>query len=286
MQTSDPGRVVAVWLRSGTANSAWEKDEVPRPDLSEAVYQVPVMCNPGAKENGDTRFNGAWDGTLSMFRAYRAKGAPVGFAPDPNTSHECGDSRYLAISFFDACLAARLPDGDSAGVKLKPAALDRGWLAPLLGDTAQPAAEYRGDAKAAVWLPDERVARAWIDYVKTGAVADTSPPPAPFAVKAVTTPEGRVEVTWDTTVDLDSGLRGFIVLRDGREIGRVLEKPAGRSGRPLFQGKSYHDTPEKPLASMLFVDLRPGPGSKQEYQVIAVNSVGLESEPSLRAVAP
>ena len=52
------------------------------------------MCNPGAKENGDMRFNSSWTGTLSMFRAYRAQGVRRSvFAPDPNTSHDCGDSR-------------------------------------------------------------------------------------------------------------------------------------------------------------------------------------------------
>jgi hypothetical protein len=29
---------------------------------------------------------------------------------DPNSGHDCGNSRYLAIPWFDACLAARLPD--------------------------------------------------------------------------------------------------------------------------------------------------------------------------------
>jgi 2-keto-4-pentenoate hydratase len=34
-----------------------------------------------------------------MFKAYRAKGAPIGFAPDPLTSHQCGDQRYAALAF-------------------------------------------------------------------------------------------------------------------------------------------------------------------------------------------
>ena len=62
------------------------------------------MCNPGVKEKPD----GPWTGTLATFQEYRAKGAPIGFAPDPRTGHECGDCRYLAIPFFDACLAMRL----------------------------------------------------------------------------------------------------------------------------------------------------------------------------------
>jgi hypothetical protein len=29
---------------------------------------------------------------------------------DPNSSHDCGNQRYLAIPWFDACLTARLPE--------------------------------------------------------------------------------------------------------------------------------------------------------------------------------
>jgi hypothetical protein len=286
MQLSDPERVVAVWLRSGTAFSAWEKGDIPRPEVTEAAYRIPVMCNPGAKENGDARFNGAWTGTLAMFRAYRAKGAPIGFAPDPRTSHECGDSRYLAIPFFDACLSARLPRAGSAGAGLKEVDTARGWLAPVLGELAVPAADYRGEPGDAVWLPDGRVARAWMDYVKTGTVDDPTPPPAPFDVKAIAAPEGSVEITWDANVDLESGIRAFDIRRDGQEIARVPEKPAGKFGRPLFQGLSYHDTPEKPLTAMRFVDTTAGPQSKAEYRVSTLNGVGMESIPSASAIVP
>ncbi len=130
MQTSDPERIVGIWFRSGTAYSTWEKGEIAKPTISEAAYGVPMMLNPGAKEKDDKRFAGAWTGSMAMFAAYRAKGAPVGFAPDPRTAHECGDSRYLAIPFFDACLNARLPDDGSQ--KLKPR-----WLAKAEADRPQ-----------------------------------------------------------------------------------------------------------------------------------------------------
>lgn len=110
--------------------------------------------------------------------------ALIGFAPDPRTSHECGDSRYLAIPFFDACLAQRLPDKGSASQQLKPMNRAAAWLAPWLGDTPQPAAAFTGSANEAVWLPNEAVAQAWTEYVKTGATTDTTPPPAPTNVRA------------------------------------------------------------------------------------------------------
>lgn len=280
MMTSDPDRVVAAWLRSGTAFAAWEKGEVAKPEIPEAAYRIPVLCNPGAREKDDPRFRGAWDGTLAMFRAYRKQGAPIGFAPDPRTAHECGDSRYLAIPFFDACLAARLPDKGSDGSKLKAVDLSRGWLAPVLGAEAVPAADYEANAAEAVWLPGERVAQAWQEYVRTGAVGDATPLPAPTGVKVIVRPDQGVEITWDAEADLESGLRQFIIRRDGREIGRVPEHPAGRFGRPLFQGLSYHDTPEPPLPTMRFLDAEAEPGQKGSYRVVAVNAVGRESEPS------
>lgn len=245
-----------------------------------------MMCNPGAKEKGDKRFDGAWTGSLAMFKAYRAKGAPIGFAPDPRTSHECGDSRYLAIPFFDACLALRLPDKDGKDMKLKPVDVKAGWLAPLLGEKAEPTAAYAGKAEEAVWLPGERVARAWEEYVKTGAVGDRTPPPAPFAVKVAIQPDQSVALTWDAEADLESGLQAFVIQRDGKDLAQLPEKPVGRFGRPLFQTMSYHDTPERPLPAMRYVDREARPGGKHEYRVIAINSAGLRSTPSRPAALP
>lgn len=286
MQTMYSDRIVAVWLRSGTAYAVWEKGEIPKPEIPEAVYGIPVMCNPGAKENGDKRFSGAWNGALAMFKAYRAHGAPIGFAPDPRTSHECGDCRYLAIPFFDACLAIRLPEKGSTDQKLKPVDKKAAWLAAPLTDKAEPMTSYAGKADEAVWLPNEDVARAWAEYVKTGAGSDDTPPPAALNVRATRKPDLSVELTWEAEADFESGIQAFIIQRDGKDLAQVPEKPLGRFGRPLFQAMSYHDTPERPLPEMRFVDRSPPPGAKHEYRVIIVNSVGLRSQPSSSVSVP
>ena len=279
LQAKYPERIVAIWFRSGTAYSAWQKSEdpklvgqVPFVDLPAAAYEIPMMANPGAKENGDKRFNGAWTGGLAMFKAYRAKGAPIGFAPDPLTSHQCGDQRYAAIAFFDACLALRLP---ATGNTLRKIDQSQGWLAPLLGTDAKPAAEYAGDKAESNWLPDAAFAKAWSEYVRTGATTDATPPPAPFNVAAKAVAEG-VEITWDAHADLESGLRQFLIKKDGQVVGRVPETPRNPFGRPLFQGMSYGDTPTLPLAAMRFVDQGAKAGAR--YEVIAVNGVGLQSK--------
>src|SRR5882724_4513692 len=183
-------------MRSGSALMFMSHPEFTRPEVPAALYGIPMMCNPGVKEKPvtkvkpeeDTRtpeqkMKGPWLGNLATFHEYRAKGAFIAFAPDPRTGHECGDSRYLAIPFIDACLAMRLPEKGSKDQALKPMDTSHAWLAPLFGDEAVPAAEFKGNAAEAVWLPNEAVAKAWMEYVKTGAVSDTTPPPAPFDVR-------------------------------------------------------------------------------------------------------
>ena len=154
------------------------------------------------------------------------------------------------------------------------------WTAPLFGDEAKPAAEFKGDPNEAVWLPNEAVAKAWMEYVKTGATTDTSPPPAPFNVMATGKGNQGTEVTWSAEADFESGIRNFIVLRDGQELAQVPEKPVGKFGRPLFQSMTYHDTPTQPLPEMRYLDASAHSDEKHTYSIITVNSVGLKSKPS------
>ncbi len=286
MQTMYPDRIVAIWFRSGTAFAEWEKGNIAKPEIPDAAYAIPIICNPGGKEKDDKRFSGAWTGALAMFKAYRAKGAPAAFAPDPRTAHECGDSRYLAIPFFDACLALRLPHKNARDQKLKAIDLKKGYLAELLGFQAEPAGSYKGNAAEANWLPNERVAKAWSEYVKTGWVDDETAPPPAVDVKTKAGPDGAVEITWNAQADFESGIRAFIIQRDGKDLAQLPEKPVGRFGRPLFQSMSYHDTPEKPLPEMRFVDKTTKAAEKHEYRIIVVNGAGLKSAPSKAAGSP
>ena len=216
-----PDRVVAMWLRSGSAAMFRPKPEFPQPEVPAAVYGVPTMCNSGVKEQRRL----PWVGLLATFQEFRLHDAPIGFAPDPRTDHECGDSRYLAIPFLDACLAMRLPARGSTNQTLKPVDMSQAWLAALQSDDARPAAEFKGDPRVAVWLPNETVARAWMQYVRTGAVNDSTPPPTPYDVNAAPKENGGTEITWKADADFESGLRAFIILRDGTELGQVPEKP-------------------------------------------------------------
>lgn len=276
MQASDPERIVAIWLRSGSAIMAWEAGEIEKPMLSPAVYTVPVMSNPGMKERDHERFKAAWNGGWTMFESYRKQGAPFGFAPDPRTGHECGDSRYLAIPYFDACLAIRLPEPGAKDQSLKAVDRQMSWFAVPLTDQIYPAA--KAPAEATVWLPSEAVAKAYAEYVITGAVSDATPPPVPEAVTVTKIDQG-VSITWSAMADFESGLAGFVIERDGQVIAALPEKPIGRYGRALWQTMSYHDTPEQPLPQMSYVDTSASTAAAK-YTVRSVNSVGLKSDPA------
>lgn len=273
-----PDRVAAAWLRSGVpllkADPA--RSGIKAHMLPGAALKVPMMCNLGTKEGvtvkGD-RFAGVWPANEAFFGEVRAQGGLIGVAVDPLSSHDCGNQRYLAIPWLDACLSARLPK--IAGQPLQEMPTEGDYLAEPTGVEATPATMFVGDALKAAWLPNEPIARAWMEYVKDSKVADQTPPPAPLNVRI----RGS-ELTWDAQADLESGLASFIVERDGKPLATIPEKSNNPFGRPIFQGLQYSDTPPQPLAQMRYIDSTAMPQASHTYRVIAVNTVGLKSKPS------
>lgn len=274
-----PERVAAAWLRSGvpflTPDS--KRTTIKAHTVPAAALKVPMMCNLGTKEgvtDKEGRFAGVWPGNKAFFDEVRGQGGLVGVAVDPLTAHECGNQRYLAVVWLDECLRARLPKSSMEPLREMPA--DSAWLAPITGTEAVAAAKSQGDSKQSGWLPGEKVARAWMQYVKNTAVEDVTPPPAPTHVRIE---GGRLK--WDAAADLESGLEKFIIERDGQVLATVPEQ-GGKNpfGRPLFQNLQYSDTPVQPLVAMEFKDATAASGQKPKYRVIAVNTAGLRSEPA------
>ena len=274
----EPERVVAAWLRSGVPLFEANPDRTGiKPHvLPDAALAVPLMCNPGTKEGvtaTDNKFKGVWPANQAFFKAVRSRGGLVGVAIDPLSSHECGNSRYLAIPWLDACLAARLPAKPGEPLAAMPA--DDAWLAPITGGQAVAAKGFGGDALTLGWLPNGRIATAWTQYVKDTAVTDTTPPPAPMNLRL-----DKGSLTWEAVADLESGLAGFVIERDGVRMATLPEKPRNPFGRPLFQGLLYSDTPPQPLAAIRFTPVEPRDGP---YCVYAVNTAGLESAAAVLA---
>ena len=274
-----PERIAAAWLRSGVPPLKATEAKPEPYTISPAACQVPVMCNLGTKEGvtvKDGRFAGVWPGVESFFSAMRAKGALIAVSADPLTSHECGNQRYLAMPWFDACLTARLPA--KGGHPLKPMSTSQAWIAPLhTGGTnviaPVPAARFTGVKEQSVWLPNAAIAQAWVQYVQDTAVTDVTPPPAPTNLRV----QGN-ELTWEAEADLESGLAHFIIERDGQFLAKLPEQNQNPFGRPIFQNLQYSDTPTQPLVQMRFTDTKAEAGKTHRYRVIAVNTAGLKSK--------
>jgi hypothetical protein len=244
--------------------------------VPDAALAVPMMCNLGTKEGvtvKEGRFAGVWPANEAFFKAVRGQGGFIGVAVDPWTAHECGNQRYIAIPWLDACLTARLPK--AGGDPLQAMPTDSAWLANPTGFEAVPAGQFAGDPLQAAWLPNEPLARDWMQYVRDTAVTDTTPPPAPTNLRVRGT-----ELSWETEADLESGLAGFIIERDGRFLANVPEQGKNPFGRPVFQNLQYSDTPTQPLVPMHFTDTKAESGKNHTYRVIAVNTVGLQSQQS------
>ena len=274
-----PDRVAGAWRRSGVPPIAAAEGKPAPYEISTAACAVPLICNVGTKEgvtDKESRFAGVWPGNETFFKTLRARGALIGVAIDPLSSHDCGNQRYLAIPWLEACLAARLPAKTGEALRALPP--ESGWLAPLeAGNTnptaAVPFAKYTGNPLEAVWLPNEAIAKSWLEYTRDSVVQDATAPPAPANVRV----ESGV-VTWTAEADLESGLARFHIERDGQPLATVPAEAKNPFGRPLFQGLSYSDTPTQPLVTMTFQDKTATPGKTQTYKVIAENTAGLRSK--------
>ena len=273
-----PERVAAAWLRSGVpllkANA--ERSTIKAHTLPDAALKVPVMCNPGTKEGvtvKDSRFGGVWAANETFFNEIRSKGGLISVAVDPLSSHECGNQRYLAIVWLDACLSARLPKIATNPLNAMPT--DQVWLAPITGSEAQPMAKFSGEPLKAAWLPNEAIAKSWMQYVKDTLVSDSTPPSAPTNLQV----KGN-ELNWEAEADLESGLASFIIERDGKFLANLPETGKNPFGRPIFQNLQYSDTPSQPLVPMKYTDTKAETGKKHTYRVITVNTAGLKSKPS------
>lgn len=272
-----PERVAAAWLRSGVPllQADEKRGGIKAHVLREETLQVPIMCNLGTKEGvSDTtsRFAGVWPANQVFFHAIRSQGGLIAVAIDPLTSHECGNQRYLAIPWLDACLTARLAaDGSHA---LKSIDLASAWYSELTGLRVQSGDEFAGDKLQASWHIDERMAKLWEQYVKDTNVSDTTPPPKVTMLEI----KGK-EIRWQAEGDLESGIAGFEIYRDGALVATLGKDVKNPFGRPVFQGLQYSDTPQQPLYEMVFVDENSQEvGPVTGYKIMSINTVGLKSE--------
>ncbi len=253
--------------------------EFPQPEVPEGVYAIPTMATAGIQEIK----NSAWLGSAATLQELPRK---------RRADRICSGSSHRALDggFPVSChpVFRRVPRDAPAKQKGaenpdpeagRPAARPGLHLTPATLLYAR--GGIQGDPKGTVWLPNADVAKAWMEYVKTGTVVHPATPAAPFNVRVSVDGNLCYEITWDAEASLESGIGGFIVLRDGHGIARLPERPPDVVyGTPLFQGLSFHDTPDPTFPKMAYLDTSAKAGVSHKYTVIALNTAGVTSLPS------
>lgn len=119
--------------------------------LSREARNVPGMLFIGGKDL-ESRINII----TGLFAVNRRAGALWALANEPGARHVVGGSLELAKMFFEDVMSARL-----TGPSLTTAAEKSGFVADLKTKQFQPAGAATPTDSSTVWLPSERVARAW-----------------------------------------------------------------------------------------------------------------------------
>lgn len=98
-----------------------------------------------------------------LFSVNRRAGALWALTEEPSAGHIVGQSRALALVFFDEVLAARLPQSQESQSTEPLKAMDEraGFLGDLSTKAVQPVESAPAPNVPTAWLPSKRVALAW-----------------------------------------------------------------------------------------------------------------------------
>jgi pimeloyl-ACP methyl ester carboxylesterase len=233
-----------------------------------AALKIPILHHNGIM---DLCYQNA-----ALFAAGRRKGAYWAHAVNPVVAsamdgHMVHDLRMLAIPWVDACLAMRLPlkAGDAT---LRDMDTTKAWLGDTAKRTVTPVALFKGDKYAACWFPNQALAEKWVEYMATGTVTDKTPPPAPHDLTA-TYSDNKVTLKWKASPDLESGLRTFIIYRDGKVLQTLAYTAKKESDKKTgYQAWNNGDNPVPiPAPEMTFTDTNVDGKATHNYQVSTVN---------------
>ena len=140
--------------------------------LTDDHRRVPMCVINGEKEHDPGEGPGMAKQLEPVLAEHRPKGALWGWMAVQGVGHEFAGQEVLAMPMLDAAVRLRYPaDGDvrKGLVKLKPVALESGWVADNTTwnsglTTITPAKEFKGDVAKSSWLLNEDIAFIYRAY--------------------------------------------------------------------------------------------------------------------------
>lgn len=237
MITRHPKRVLAASFRGG-CHKQFGVSEF-RAKFGPIARDLPLLFVWGKRESVPTSSHFvSWEPMNTMYRELRRLGGKVCRVIDPRSEHGCDDSRLMSINFFDAVLSGQA--------------------------TAEPST----DADVP-WQPNEAFAALWREFSENGTLKPKTPPPHAPSLTATRNVNG-VRLDWCIVPDLEGGLRGIRLKRDGKLLKEIsVDENA-------FLATSRDATPEELRAHGL-VDEAKKPHS---YSMTFLDIGGNESPPS------
>ncbi len=260
-----PERTIAVWYRSGVPDIFTHPVAIP-----DAAYRVPMVFNVGVREVYDSTVANLYYTGFKYFQHFRSKDGLFGVVVDPISGHDCRDSRYLAAQFFDICFKERLPE-EPGSAELRE--MGEGVIVPTQGRIKAPGIRFTQEPGN--WFPNETFLRLCDEYSQKAWVTDKTAPPAPLNPQI--DPKGVI--TWTHTVDLESGLAGYLIERDGAEFVRYPSRPYSEFGHPTIQANNYYDTPSQPNRPSSCLLPAGTQVEGHQWAIRSINGEGLFSDP-------
>jgi dienelactone hydrolase len=149
---------------------AWKPERVVAFVVNKGGIYYSALVSPAARSVPGLFFVGGKDlefrtnTIVGLFAVNRRAGALWALAEEPSAGHEVGQSRDMALMFFEDVLPLRLPqrilNGDET-MTLRPIPEESGFIGDLKGKTYQKQGKSNAPNYPTAWLPTERTARAW-----------------------------------------------------------------------------------------------------------------------------
>ncbi len=266
MSQKYPDRTIAVIaMRGGGAKiSPTEPNKLLTADINPTVLGMPALFALGAAEPINTvYFEEGYDLPKQVFSRFRKAGALWAIAVEANLGHSSTDTRLLAIPYLDSILTTRLATDST---KLRKLDETKGWLANPVTHEIFPIRQYKGDPLQAAWLPDQKTAYKWQEYISNpnlwdkarysfcsnkkllallgsphlaescypDRVAPPRKPDAPTDVRAIRIGASEIVLTWNFTPDLENGLPKFRIYRNNSLIATLQGQERDGTDAPIY----------------------------------------------------
>jgi hypothetical protein len=234
----------------------------------DAALKVPMLHHNGIQ---DLCYNNAVIVAKGRERGALWAHAVNPVVKSPMDGHQVHDLRFLAIPWIDACLGMRLPEKPGEA-KLRDINNQNTWLADTATKKIAPETSFSGNRAAAYWFPNQNIAKKWVQYMANGEIVDNTPPPIPYDLSATYT-DNKLTLKWNAASDLESGIKTFIIYRNGSELQTLQYKTKSRfSNQTGYQRWNDGDQPSPiPAPEMTFTDTTANNKDTYTYQVSNVN---------------